>query len=186
MKRAKSFINFFPARPRQLCQENIYIDRLRTAGAEEERVFVLISQRLEQVKLVNKRMTQTTNSHRRNYLSGQSPISQTDWFLKEWIKRIRQQWHTVLFLIYLLIDRERNKHVPSVCEVPFLALESHYRVWKYKHISNFKKKRTQIICHFTINTSIIREEIQKILNLQNIKPRQSEITWQASILNFKL
>ena len=28
----------------------------------------------------------------------------------------------------LLIDRERNEHVPSVCEAPFLALESHYRV----------------------------------------------------------
>ena len=28
----------------------------------------------------------------------------------------------------LLIDRERNEHVPSVCEVLFLALESHYRV----------------------------------------------------------
>ena len=55
MKRAKSFINFFPARPRQLCQENIYIDRLRTAGAKEKGVFVLISQRLEQVKLINKK-----------------------------------------------------------------------------------------------------------------------------------
>ena len=83
LDKGKKFFQFFPARPPQLCQENIYVNRLRPAGAKEKRVFVLISQQwLEQVKLVNKRMTQTTNSHRCNYLSGygQRPISQTDQF----------------------------------------------------------------------------------------------------------
>ena len=77
LEKGKKFYQIFPARPRQLCQENIYVNRLKAAGAEEKRVFVVISQvRTGQVGQQEK--AQTTNSHRRNYLYGQSPISQTD------------------------------------------------------------------------------------------------------------
>ena len=122
LEKGKKFYQIFPARPRQLCQENIYVNRLKAAGAEEKRVFVLISQRLEQVKLVNRRMTQTTNSHRRNYVSiwTKTTISDwSDWFLKEWIKRGWQQWHTVLFLIYSSTEREMNTY-PQFVKFPFL------------------------------------------------------------------
>ena len=133
LEKGKKFYQIFPARPPQLCQKNIYVNRLKAAGAEEKRVFVLISQlRLEQVKLVNKKRP-------RLLILTDATISMDK---VQFLRLIRLVFEGVnkkgLTAVAhsafpnLLIDRERNEHVPSVCEVPFLALESHYRVWKIK------------------------------------------------------
>ena len=128
LEKGKKFYQIFPARPPQLCQKNIYVNRLKAAGAEEKRVFVLISQWLEQVKLVNKKRPRlliltgaTISLDKIQYLR----------LIRLVFEGVNKKGLTAVAhsaFPNLLIDRERNEHVPSVCEVPFLALESHYRV----------------------------------------------------------